>query len=397
MTQANAEPHRKVTWAELFFDLVFVFAVTEVSGLLHHDHTATGVLRALILFVPLFWTWVGTTMHSNHHRVEGPGDRLAMFTVALASLFMALAVPAAYEDRGLLFGGAYLLIRIVLGLGMFRHGWFFFNSFTLGVFVTGPLFVVGGLVHDAWRPALWALAGALDLAGPWLARRRLDDRVFDVNHLPERFGLLVIVALGESIVAIGAQAAGSVDLDATVLVAVGAAFALTAGLWWVYFHFAADAIAQALEAATAKGTIIRPVLTYGHFIFISGVIAVAVGLAEGVAHPGERLSASVAALLFGGCVVYLGGFAFTRWIMFRTVAKSRLTAAAAVVVLAPVALAVPAVVSLLSLAAVVALLNLFEYAYVRRSGQPIHRRPVPQQTKPRDGADDGVALADDTV
>lgn len=393
MAEATAEPHRRVTWAELFFDLVFVFAVTEISALLHHDHTVTGVLRALVLFVPLFWTWIGTTLHSNHHQVEEARDRLAMFTVALASLFMALAVPAAYDERGLLFGTAYMVIRIVLGLGMIRHGWFFFNPFTVGLFVTGPLFVAGGLVHGTWRPVLWALAGLLDLASPWLARRRLDERSFDVNHLPERYGLLVIVALGESIVAVGAQAAGSEHLGASVLVAVGAAFALTAGLWWVYFHFAADAIAQALEAASAKGQIIRPVLTYGHFIFISGVIAVAVGLAEGIAHPGEPLSASVAGLLFGGCVVYLGGFAFTRWIMFRTVAKSRLGAAAAVVVLLPVALAVPAVVSLLSLAAVIALLNIFEYAYVRRLGQPIRRRPVPEQAESPE--QDGISLAED--
>ena len=387
----DATRNRRVTWAELFFDLVFVFAVTEVSGLLHADHTVAGVVRALVVFVPIYWAWVGTTIHSNQHMDEAPGDRIAMFAVGLCSLFMALAVPSAYGDRGLLYGAAYLVIRIILGVGMFRHGWFFFNSFTIGVFGTGPLLLIGGLTHGWPRVIAWALAGIIDLAGPWLARRRLDEHWFDINHLPERFGLLVIVALGESIVAIGAQAASATHLGAAVLVAVAAAFTLTAALWWVYFHFAADAIQHALETAAVKGPIIRPVLTYGHLIFISGIIAVTVGIAEVVAHPGARLSPSIAALLCGGTVLYLAGFAFTRWVMFRTVARSRLVAAVAVLAILPIGLGVPAVVTLGLLAAVLSLLNIVEYAYVRRAGQPIHRRPVPSQASPAD-ADEPAEL-----
>jgi low temperature requirement protein LtrA len=373
VTDPQATPHKKVSWAELFFDLVFVFAVTEISALLHADHSLAGVGRALIAFVPLYWAWVGTTVFSNHRRDESATDRLGMFAVALCCLFMALAVPGAYAERGVLFGAAYLAIRVLLAAEMFPRGWFYFNSFTIGLFATGPLLLIGGFLDGGARVACWAVAAALDLAGPYLARNLLNRRSsFEIEHLPERFGLLLIIALGESIVAIGAQAAAA-PLDAAVLWAVAAAFVLTAGLWWVYFVFAADAIRHALSIAETKGNIIRPVLAYGHFIFISGVIGVAVGLAEAVAHPAYALSWPVTALLFGGCAAYLGGFGFTRWIMFHTVARTRLAAAVLVLAAMPLAPHIPALAAVIVLASVMAVLNAVEYAVVRRSAVP----PVP--------------------
>jgi low temperature requirement protein LtrA len=370
---AAPEPRKKVSWAELFFDLVFVFAVTEISALLHSDHSLAGVGRALVAFVPLYWAWVGTTVFSNHRRDESAADRLGMFAIALCGLFMALAVPGAYAARGVLFGAAYLAIRLLLGAEMFGRGWFYFNSFTIGVFATGPLLLIGGLLDGGGRIACWTAAAALDLAGPWLARRALNQRSnFEIEHLPERFGLLLIIALGESIVAIGAQAAAD-TLTPAVLAAVAAAFIFTAGLWWLYFVFAADAIRHALATAETKGNIIRPVLAYGHFIFISGIIAVAVGLAEAVAYPAHAHSWPVTALLFGGCIVYLAGFGFTRWIMFHTVARTRLTAAVLVLAAMPFAPHIPALATVTLLAAIMAVLNAVEYAVVRRSTVP----PVP--------------------
>jgi len=132
-----AESEKRVTWAELFFDLVFVFAVTQVSALLHRDHSWPGVGRALIVFVPVWWAWVGTTVHANRHDVDNPRDTLGIFTLGLGSLCMALAVPQAYADRGLLFGAAYLFLRLVLGVLVFRE-WrgIALNSFSVAAFVT---------------------------------------------------------------------------------------------------------------------------------------------------------------------------------------------------------------------------------------------------------------------
>jgi low temperature requirement protein LtrA len=286
---------------------------------------------------------------------------------------MALAVPGAYAERGVLFGAAYLAIRILLAAEMLPRGWFYFNSFTIGVFATGPLLLIGGLLDGTARVACWTVAAALDLAGPYLARRALSARSnFEVEHLPERFGLLLIIALGESIVAIGAQAAAA-TLSAAILATVAAAFVLTAGLWWVYFMFAADAIRHALAIADTKGSIIRPVLAYGHFIFICGIIGAAVGLAEAVAHPAYALSRPITALLFGGVAVYLAGFGFTRWIMFHTVARTRLTATLLVLAAMPLAPHISALAAVAVLATVLAALNTVEYAAVRRATVP----PVP--------------------
>src|SRR5262249_2884211 len=155
------------------FDLVFVFAVTQVSALLHHDHSWAGVGRALIVFVPIWWAWVGTTIHANRHDVDTPHDTLGIFVVGLGSLGMALAVPGAYGARGLRFGAGYLLLRLVLAVLVYadwRGVWL--NSFTVGAFSTGPLLLAGGLVSGTPRIVLWALAATTDLITPRLLRGR---------------------------------------------------------------------------------------------------------------------------------------------------------------------------------------------------------------------------------
>jgi low temperature requirement protein LtrA len=356
---------KRVTWGELFFDLVFVFAVTEVSALLHHDHSWAGVGRALVVFVPIWWAWVGTTIHANTHDVDNAVDRLGIFAAGLCGLFMALAVPQAYAERGLLFGASYLALRIVLAALVFRGPRVVVNSFSVAVFVTGPLLVVGGLLDGAWRVGLWLAAALIDLSVPALIRRRLARVRFASSHLPERFGLFVIIALGESIVAVGVSAAPEAMTPAR-LGAVAAAFALACALWWVYFAFAASAVHHAVATAAVQTDIVRQILAYAHLVFIGAIVAVAVGLAEVVAHPLDRLHLDVAALLVGGCALYLATFGYSRWRMFRQVSTTRLSAAAVCLALLPLAPALPAVVALLALVVVVAALNVVEAVVVRR-------------------------------
>lgn len=366
MVAEQPRQEKRVSFAELFFDLVFVFAVTQVSALLHHDHSAAGVAKALIVFVPIYWAWVGTTIHANTHDVDQPIDRVGVFAVALASLFMALAVPDAYGDRGLLFGAGYLVLRLLLAALVFRGVRNLpINAFSVGVCVTGPLLLVGGLLDGPARVALWATAATVDLLVPWLVRSRLARIRFATAHLPERFGLFIIIALGESVVAVG-LAAASEPVTAGRLAAVAAAFGLACGLWWTYFGFAASAVSHALATASAHTEVVRSVLAYGHLLLIGGIVAVAVGLAEVVAHPGEHLPAGAAALLCGGAALYLATFGYTRWRMFRQVSWTRLGAAAACLLLLPLAPAVPGLAAAGALAGVAAGLNLLEAGLVRR-------------------------------
>ena len=352
---------KRVTWAELFFDLVFVFAITQVSALLHADHSWSGMGRALVVLVPMYWAWVGTSINANLRDVDNPLDRTAIFAIALLSLFLALATPDAYESRGLLFGASYLAIRLILA-GLFFHGrrWSV-HPFAVSAFTAGPLVLVGGLVHGQARVALWAVAGLCDLSIPTLLRARVRSTRFHTAHLPERYGVLVLIALGESIVATGAPAASTPDLSAGMVGAVSAAFVLACGLGWVYFVFASNAMQHALEIAPVQSVIVRHVLSWAHLAFVGGIICMAAGMTEVVAHPGEALSADLAGLMFGGVALYLATFNYTRWQMFRLWSPTRTAGAVGAVVLAPIATQVPGLAALALLAAVAVGVNAWEY------------------------------------
>jgi low temperature requirement protein LtrA len=363
---------KRVSWAELFFDLVFVFAVTKASGLVGQDHSWGGLLRALILFVPVYWMWVGTSIQVNQRDITRPSLRIAIFIVALAAVFMALSMSAAYSSLGLLYALAYWSGRILLGAGMLRRpadgAALPVNPYTISITVTGPLLVLGAFAHGGLREGIWGAAAALDLATPSILRSRLRGMHFDAAHLAERFGLFVLIAIGESVVAIGASVLPGAGLTVAAGLAVTAAFALSCGLWWVYFHFAADAMRHALATARVQLDITRLVLSYGHLSFIAAIILISVGMRRAVAHPGQELGWTVTGLLFGGTALYLATFGFTRWAMFRLVSTTRLTAAAAVILLLPAAPYLPALAALTGLAVVVAVLNAVELSRVEQIG-----------------------------
>ena len=358
---------KRVTWLELFFDLVFVFAVTSASELVHRDHSWLGVCRALTVFIPVFWVWVGGTMHANLHEVDTVRGRLGMFAVAFCGLVLGLSLPGTFEGTAVWFGGTYWAARLGLLLaiqGLPHRA--VFTTFTVGAFLTGPLFVVGALLPSAARTVVWAVAALTDLSVPFLMRKRLSSAPFEASHVAERFGLFVIIALGETVVATGAAAAEH-ELDALRLAALAAAFAVCCGLWWVYFVFSAPAIHRAIESSTARIEIIRPVLSYGHLVLIAGIIGVAAAIGTTVRNPGKPLHTDVAALLFTGACVYLGAFAFTRWHMFHTLATPRLVAAAACLGLIALAPKLPAVASVAMLAVLLIVLNVVEHRVVPRT------------------------------
>jgi low temperature requirement protein LtrA len=229
------------------------------------------------------------------------------------------------------------------------------------------LLLVGAFFHGSARESVWAAAAVIDLSTPTVLRRRLRGMHFDAPHLAERFGLFVLIALGESVVAIGAPAASEGEMHGDVLASVATAFVLSCGLWWVYFHFALDAVRHALATAEVQVDITRRVLSYGHLSFIASIIVAAAGMGEVVARPSHDLSAATAVVLFGGCAAYLATFGYTRWRMFRLMSWTRLTAAAVVLVLLPLAPHLPGIAALAVLAAVVVGLNVWEARRVRRA------------------------------
>jgi low temperature requirement protein LtrA len=374
--EVEREVEKRVSWAELFFDLVFVVAVTRVSGLLEDDHSWGHLLRALVVFVPIYWLWVGTSIQTNIQDISRPGLRIRIFAIALAGTFMALSLPEAYGRLGPLYAFAYWLGRLVVGAGMVRGAIrdrrLPVNPFIVSIVLTGPMLIVGAFVPAPARLAIWGAAALIDLSTPTLMRRMLSSMHYDAGHLTERFGLFVLIALGESVVSVG-TAASAAHLTVVQGFAVAAAFALSCGLWWVYFHFAADAMRHALATAKIQIDVTRLVLSYGHLLFIAAIILVAVGLRESIVAPAHPLSWAFCGLLVGGTALYLASFGFTRWAMFRLVSWTRLSAAAVVLVLLPLAPHVPALATLIGLAVVLAVLNAVELIRVEKIGWRVRR------------------------
>ncbi|MFE9427622.1 low temperature requirement protein A [Kitasatospora sp. NPDC006697] len=369
-SEAGAEAEveeKKVTWAEAYFDLVFVFAITQISNLLYLHHGAGGLPRALVVFIPVYWCWVGTTVQANVRDVDSPRDRFGIFGVGLCGLLMALALPDAYGDRGVLFGAAYWGARLTLlwlitriGNGVWR------GPFGIGAAISGPLLLTGGLLHGDARLACWAAGALIDLSGPTLLRHRLARVTYHPGHLPERFGLLILVALGESIVGTGAPAAAAAHLTDGELASVVAAFTISCALWWIYFAHANEAMRYAVTVAGYRRDLVRQVFSYAHLALVAAVIAIAVGFHMTVAHPGHPLDPASVGLLYGGSAAYLLTFGYTRWVMFRVPAYTRMAAAALVLALAPVMPGVPALSALAALAVLLVVLNAVEEYRIRR-------------------------------
>jgi low temperature requirement protein LtrA len=311
---------------------------------------------------------VGTTIYANRRDVENARDTLGIFAIGLCSLGMALAVPGVTGSRGALFGCSYFLLRIALALLAFSdYRGARRNPYTLGVVVSGPLLLAGGFATGPARVVLWAVAGAADLSAPLVFRRTLARIRYDTTHLSERFALLVIIALGVSLVQIGGRAAEQ-PLSPARLIAVAAAYALVGSLWWAYFVVAVRGLRQVLSGARVQIEVIRPALSYGHLPIIGGIIAVIGGLTEVVTAPTGQLRPHAALLLTGGCALYLAAFGFIRWRLLHSVGWHRLGAAAACLCVLPIARLLPANAVLLMLLGITAALNLFEGLQMRRGG-----------------------------
>jgi len=365
---APEREEKRVTWAELFFDLVFVFAVTQVSELLHHDHAAGGLLRAAVVFVPVWWAWVGTSVYANSHDMESQRERINLLVLGLGAFVMAVALPYAYGSRGLLFAGAYAALRLVMAWMMFGGLRMRLNPFSVSLCVSTPLLLAGGMAHGGLRLGLWAAAAVIELSSPAVLRHRLASLRYEPSHLPERFGLFVLIALGESLVVVGKAASGH-PVGALDLLAVGAAFVLAGGLWWTYFGYAAAAVRYALATAKVQTVITREVFVYGHLAFVAAIITTAVGLEYAVVAPAAHLSVGTSALLAGGCAVYLLTFNYTRWRMFGMLSPTRGAAGLACAAVIAAGPFLPAVATVALLAAVLVTLNLVEHRRVERAAR----------------------------
>jgi low temperature requirement protein LtrA len=336
---------QRATPLELFYDLVFVFAITQISHHLLEHLTWAGAGQSGLLLMVVWWSWNYTTWVTNELDPESPVVRLLMIGLMLASLMMAVAIPQAFGDDALLFVGSYLAIQVG------RHAFLTFAAADRGTpereragriltwfIAAGVFWVVGALADGTARTLLWVAALAVDYGAPlvlfWVpGRPRLHPDTWQVEtgHFSERFGLFIIIALGESIVITGATTS-ELGLDTPTTVAFATAFLTTAGLWWLYFTSVAGIAERKLALSDDRTTLARDAYTYLHVVLVAGVVLSAVGDELVLAHPDEplRSGAEVAAVV-GGPALYLLAHTVFRLRLTGSISRRRLAGAVACV------------------------------------------------------------------
>ena len=346
---------QETTTVELFFDLVYVFAITQLSHLILDDLTVGGVASAVFLLLVVWWAWIYTTWMANWFDPAYPAVRTVLTGVMLASLLMAAALPEAFGEQGLLFAASYVALQVgrnaaaALLLAREHRLRDVFERLVVWSAVTGVLWLAGGAALDGeHRLLLWIPALAVDLAAPvagyWLpgrGRAATTDWDIEGGHFAERCQLFIIIALGESIVVTGATAA-SAGLTPTVVLCLVVAFLETAALWWLYFGAEAEGSSTAMSASDDPGRLARDAYTYGHLPIVAGIIATAVGANLLIADPGAPQHGVGLAMIVGGPALFLAGEHLFHRKLALGAGNKRLLVAGLLVLLVPLAGHVPA-------------------------------------------------------
>jgi low temperature requirement protein LtrA len=355
----RAEEVERVGSIELFFDLVFVFAITQLSHLLLQDLTWRGAAQAAFLLLAVWWAWNYTTWTTNWTDPDAVSTRAVLVVGMVAVMLMAVAIPDAFGDRGLLFVAGYAALQITRGTFFLiatdksghAHLWRPWPVYVWVSWVT-LIWLAGGFLEGEARVAVWGAALAFDYLGPFvgywtpgLGRSTPADWQILPGHFAERFQLFIIIALGESIVLTGATASG-LELTTARIAAIAVAVLITAALWWLYFG-PNERLGQAVlsRAGEDRGRIARDVYTYLHLPIVAGIIVVAVADELVIAHPGETLAGRELATVAAGPILYLLGATAAVRRAVGSVSRWRLLAAACIVVVALLGMTVPALLT----------------------------------------------------
>ena len=360
-----AGPEQRVTPLELFFDLVFVFAFTQVTGFIAAHPSWTRLVEAMAILATLWWAWVAYAWLGNTAASDEGPMRVVLLAAMGPLLVISLAVPGAFDDHGLLFGVAYLAVRALhlAGYAVVARG----DPALRGVIArlattslpASLLLVLAGVLDGPPRAACWVAALAVDYGG--LALHGTRGWRVEPAHFAERHGLMVIVALGESIVSLGIGA-DALPLNARVIAASLVGIAIAAALWWAYFDIVALAGQRRMRDTSAdeQTRIARDSYTYLHLPMVAGIILFALGVKKALAVQSGDLALIPAVALFGGVAGYLVALSAFKRRNYGSFNRPRLVAAAALLALLPLAPSVPALVALSAVAVVAVSLVTYE-------------------------------------
>ncbi|WP_170192016.1 low temperature requirement protein A [Rhodoglobus vestalii] len=335
----------RVTHIELLFDLIFVFALTQLSRYLYENQSPTGALQSAVLVLALWWVWVYTTWVTNWLDPARLPVRAAVIGLALVGLIMSVSIFESFGDRGLTFAIAYVVLQIGRTVFMIaavaRHDRDLSRDFVgvlLWLAASGVFWILGGLVSIEFRIWFWLIAlgieylsGAVGFRLPGRGSARVEDWNISGPHIAQRSALFVIIALGESFLVTGfafvAQESSVVGVASVLL-----AFVNAVTLWWLYFDHAERAGAKAIARADKPGRIGSRAYTYTHAIIIAGIVLGSVADKEVLGHPDDAMKISTAIVIAGGPLLCLVGLTVFRWIVVREMLLSHIVGAALMVV-----------------------------------------------------------------
>jgi low temperature requirement protein LtrA len=346
LLRGEGERDHQVSSMELFFDLVFVFAITQLSQLLFERLDLRGALQTGLLLLALWWAWIDTAWITNWFDPDRRPVRVMLVGTMVATLIVAVALPGAFGERGLMFAVAFVAMQVgrtafaVVGTredpGLHRN----FQRILAWQVASGLLWLAGGLVSGPLRIIFWVAAVTMDSLGPalgfvtpGLGRSVTRDWHISGEHLAERCKLFLIIALGESILVTG-RTFGQLDITPATLAAFVVAFLGSVALWWVYFDVSFDAAEQMFASSSDPGRLGRFAYTYLHIPMVAGVIVTAVGDELVIAHPFGHATPDTVATVLGGPALFLAGHLLFKRAMFGVWSIPRLSAIAALGIVA---------------------------------------------------------------
>jgi low temperature requirement protein LtrA len=370
---------------ELFFDLVYVFAITQLSHLILSDLSVAGAAHAAFLLVVVWWAWIYTTWMANWFDPASPAVRTVLTGAMLASLMMAAALPEAFGQQGVLFAASYVVLQVgrnAAAMALLARDHRLRDVFErlLGwSIVSGALWLAGATLDTDQRLILWIAALALDLMAPvaryWLpgrGRAATTDWDIEGGHFAERCQLFIIIALGESIVVTGATAADA-GVTPTVVACLVVAFLETVALWWLYFGASVESSHAAVSASDDPGRLARDAYTYVHLLIVGGIIATAAGDELLIAHPHDPQHGIGLAILLGGPALFLLGESIFQWLTTGRANARRLAAAGMIIGLAPLATQVSALVLAVIVTGLLTALAIWEVKASALRDRPTHQ------------------------
>ena len=308
-------PERHASWLELFFDLVFVFAVSQVARILAEHSDSAGFARYVVLFVPIWYSWVGYTFYADRFETDEALYRALMFSGMLAVIGFSLVLGNAFTIAGdPPFILCYILVRLVLVALYVRAAYYvplarpYCYQFIIGLSISAVILVASLEVAPPYRYAVWAIAIMFEFAIPFINIKATRLIPVDRSHVPERFGLFTIIVLGEAVIATATGAGGVAWNSASVLMA-SAGFAMAACIWWINFDFVED------NAITSPALLPRFVFLYGHLFIVGSIVAIGVGVEHAIIESHEpHLHLPALILTAGGIAVYMAAITIIRMV-----------------------------------------------------------------------------------